>query len=133
MIATAVWQSSGFNMIIYISGLKTISHDLIDASNVDGANYFQKCIHVMFPMIAPTFTVNFLLSLISSLKVFEIILVLTQGGPGYTTEVINTFVYRQFARGNWGYSSAAGLVESVLVAIIAFVALAFLKKREVDS
>jgi raffinose/stachyose/melibiose transport system permease protein len=132
IMATAVWQGSGFNMIIYISGLKTVSHDLVDAADVDGATYIQKCGHVMFPMIAPTFTVNFLLSLISSLKVFEIVLVLTQGGPGYDTEVINTFIYRQFAKGNWGYSSAAGLIQSILIAVIAFIVLAFLRKREVD-
>jgi len=133
IMATAVWQGCGFCMIIYISGLKAINHDIIEASNVDGANYFQRCIHVIFPMIAPTFTVNFLLSLISSLKVFEIVLVLTQGGPGYSTEVINTFVYRQFARGNWGYSNAASLIQSVLITIVAFVALWALRKREVDA
>jgi raffinose/stachyose/melibiose transport system permease protein len=131
IIMTEVWRSSGFCMIIYLAGIKTISKDLLEQSKVDGASYLQKVRHIVFPMIAPTFTVNLLVTMISSLKVFEIVLVLTQGGPGYNTDVINTFIYRNFAGGNWGYASAAGLVQTVIIGIISFVMLAYLRKREV--
>lgn len=132
IIGTEIWRSSGFSMIIYLAGIKTISKDLLEQSSIDGASYLKKCKNVIFPLIAPTFTVNFLITLISSLKVFETVLVLTQGGPGYYTEVINTFIYRKFAGGKWGYASAAGFLQSVFIAIIAFIALTFLRKREVD-
>jgi raffinose/stachyose/melibiose transport system permease protein len=132
IIATEIWKSSGFTMIIFLAGLKTVSVDLLDAANVDGANYFQKCVKVMLPMIAPAFTVNILVTMIDSLKVFETVLVLTGGGPGYDTEVINTFIYRNFARGNWGYAAAGGLIQSVIIAAISVFILIFLRKREVD-
>lgn len=132
VIMTEVWHSSGFGMIIYLAGIKTISKDLLDQSKVDGASYLQKVKNVVFPMISSTFTVNLLVTMISSLKVFEIVLVLTQGGPGYDTEVINTFIYRNFAKGNWGYASAAGLVQSIIIGIISFALLEYLRKREVE-
>lgn len=132
IIGTEIWRNSGFSMIIYLAGIKTISADLLEQANIDGASYLQKCRSVIFPLIAPTFTVNFLVTMINSLKVFETVLVLTQGGPGYYTEVINTFIYRKFAGGNWGYASAAGFVQSAFIAVIAFGVLIFLRKREVD-
>lgn len=132
IIMTEVWRSSGFSMIIYLAGIKTISKDLLEQSKVDGASYLQKVRHVVFPMISSTFTVNLLVTMISSLKVFEIVLVLTQGGPGFDTDVINTFIYRNFAGGKWGYASAAGLVQTIIIGIISFVMLRYLRKREVD-
>ncbi len=132
IIATEIWKSTGFSMIIYLAGIKTINNDLLEQANIDGASYLQKCKNVIFPMIASTFTVNLMVTMINSLKVFETVLVLTQGGPGYYTEVINTFIYRNFAKGNWGYASAAGLVQTIIIAIISFAVLSFLRKREVE-
>ncbi len=132
IIGTEVWRSSGYSMIIYLAGIKTISNDLLEQSEIDGSNYFQKCKNIIFPMIAPTFTVNLLVTMISSLKVFEAVLILTQGGPGYDTEVINTFIYRKFAGGNWGYASAAGFLQSIFIGVISIAVLRFLRKREVD-
>ncbi|WP_320128880.1 sugar ABC transporter permease [uncultured Sphaerochaeta sp.] len=132
IIATEIWKDSGFNMIIYLSGIKAVNKDLLEQARVDGASYLQRVHHILLPLIASTFTVNLLVSMISSLKVFEIVLVLTGGGPGFETEVINTFVYRKFASGNWGYASAAGFLQTIIIALITFVMLRFLKKREVS-
>jgi len=132
IIGTEIWRSSGFTMIIYLSGLKNINNDLIEQAEVDGANYLTKFRNVIFPLLAPAFTVNLLLALINSLKVFDTVFVLTNGGPGYATEVFGTFIYRNFARGSWGYASAAGLVLSLLIATIAILVLKILRKREVE-
>lgn len=132
VIATGIWQSSGFAMVIYLAGLKTIPKELIEQASVDGAPYLSRFRHVTFPLLAPSFTVNVLFSTISSLKVFETVFVLTNGGPGFATEVINTFVYRQFAQGEWGYATAAGLLLTIIIGAIAIVLLRLLRKREVE-
>ena len=102
IIMTELWRSSGFAMVIYLAGLKTIPQDLLDQASVDGATYLKKFRRVTFPLLAPSFTVTVLLMLINSLKVFETVLVLTNGGPGWVTEVFNTFIYRNFAQRQLG-------------------------------
>ena len=97
-----------------------------------GATYLTKFRSVTFPLLAPSFTVTVLLMLINSLKVFEIVLVLTNGGPGWDTEVFNTFIYRNFAKGNWGYATAASLVLSVVIFVAAALFLRILRRREVE-
>lgn len=132
IIMTELWRSSGFAMVIYLAGLKTIPKDLLDQASVDGAPYMTRFRRVTFPLLAPSFTVTVLLMLINSLKVFEIVLVLTNGGPGWDTEVFNTFIYRNFAKGNWGYATAASLVLSVVIFAAAAIFLRILRRREVE-
>ena len=119
IIMTELWRSSGFAMVVYLAGLKTIPRDLLDQASVDGARYLKKFRRVTFPLLAPSFTVTVLLMLINSLKVFETVLVLTNGGPGWVTEVFNTFIYRNFASGNWGYATSASLTLSLVIAAVA--------------
>jgi len=132
IMMTELWRSSGFAMVIYLAGLKTIPQDLLEQASVDGAGAFRKFRNVTFPLLAPSFTVNLLLTVINSLKVFETVLVLTNGGPGYDTEVFNTLIFRNFSRGNWGYATASGLVLTVIVSVIAVTFLRILRKREVE-
>jgi raffinose/stachyose/melibiose transport system permease protein len=132
IIMTELWRSSGFAMVIYLAGLKTIPSDLLDQASVDGASYLAKFRRVTFPLLAPSFTVTVLLMLINALKVFETVLVLTAGGPGWATEVFNTFIYRNFAKGNWGYATSASLALSVVIMAVAVVFLRLLRRREVE-
>ncbi|WP_162463277.1 carbohydrate ABC transporter permease [Paenibacillus psychroresistens] len=132
IIGTELWRVSGFAMIIYLAGLQMVPSDCIEQSKIDGANYWKRLRHVIFPLIAQSFTVNFILSLIGCLKVFDIVFALTKGGPGFTTEVFNTYILRAFGRGALGYSTAANLVLFFLITCIAMVLLYFLRKREVE-
>jgi raffinose/stachyose/melibiose transport system permease protein len=132
IIMTELWRSSGFAMIIYLAGLKTIPRDLLDQASVDGATYLMRFQRITFPLLAPSFTVTVLLMIINSLKVFEIVLVLTAGGPGWVTEVFNTFIYRNFAKGNWGYATSASLALSAVIAIVSVLFLRVLRRREVE-
>ncbi|TDF89807.1 carbohydrate ABC transporter permease [Paenibacillus piri] len=132
IICTEIWRSSGFAMVIYLAGLKGIPKDMLEQASVDGAGAWSKFRNVIFPLLAPAFTVNFLLTVIHSLKVFETVLVLTNGGPGYDTEVFNTLIFRNFSRGNWGYATAAGFILTILISVIAIFFLRILRKREVD-
>ena len=130
-ILVDVWRTSGFAMVIYLAGLQMIPTELFESAALDGARYPQTFRYIMFPLIAPSLTINLTLSLIGTMKVFVMILVLTNGGPGYTTEVINTYVMSAFSLGLYGQGTAANLLLTVLIILIGAPVLLFLRKREV--
>ncbi len=129
---TNVWQYAGFTMAIFIAGIILIPKELIEASIIDGGGYWRRIRHIVFPLLASSFTINVILSLIGSLKVFEIVFALTSGGPGGATEVVNTYIFEQFSQGMYAYGTAANVVLFVAILIISFVALYFLRRREVQ-
>jgi len=131
-IMTDVWRTSGFAMVIYLAGLQVIPGDLYESAALDGAGAWGRFAHITFPLLAPSFTVNLVLSIIGTLKVFVMILVLTNGGPGYATEVINTYIMSNFSLGLYGYATAANLMLFLLIAAIGLPLLYGLRKREVE-
>jgi raffinose/stachyose/melibiose transport system permease protein len=130
-IMVDVWRTSGFSMVIYLAGLQMIPVELFESAALDGANYPKTFKHITFPLIAPSLTINMTLSLIGTMKVFVMILVLTNGGPGYATEVINTYILTAFSLGLYGQGTAANLLLTVLIILIGAPVLLFLRKREV--
>lgn len=132
IIMTDIWKVAGFSMVIYLAGLQFIPRDLMECASIDGANYWRRFRHIVFPLLAPAFTVNVLLSMISSMKVFEMVWALTEGGPGYTTEVFYTYIRAMFSSGEFGYATAVNLVLFVMVTAIGVPVLMALKKREVE-
>jgi raffinose/stachyose/melibiose transport system permease protein len=127
-----VWVWTGFSMMIYITSINTISSEIIDAGDIDGLSWFGRIRHITIPLIMPGITINIIISLIGSMKVFDIVMVLTKGGPGRATEVFNTFIYRQIGLGYYGYSAALNLILIIIVAAIAFPLYNFLSKRIVE-
>ena len=83
-----VWKVAGYYMIIYLASLQSVSVDLIEAAQIDGASPLQRFRAITLPLISGAFTINFTLSLINGLKVFDQINVMTDGGPGFTTETL---------------------------------------------
>lgn len=131
-IMTDVWRTSGFAMVIYLAGLQVIPSELYETAELDGASYWKKFIYVIFPLLAPSFTINLVLSIIGTMKVFVMILVLTNGGPGYATEVINTYIMSSFSLGLYGYGTAANIILIFLISLIGLPILYLLRKREVE-
>ena len=131
-IMTDVWRTSGFAMVIYLAGLQVIPAELLETAELDGASYCKKFIYVIFPLLAPSVTVNVVLSTIGTMKVFVMILVLTNGGPGYATEVINTYIMSAFSLGLYGYGTAANIILIVLISVIGLPILHLLRRREVE-
>lgn len=131
-IMVDVWRTSGFTMVIYLAGLQMIPAELYEAADIDGAGYTRKFGNVTFPLLAPSITINLVLSLIGTMKVFEMILVLTNGGPGYATEVINTYIMGMFSIGLYGLGTAANIVLSFMIVVIGLPVLFLLKKREIE-
>lgn len=133
IIFLEIWKWSGFHMIIYLAGLQTIPKELMEASTVDGANKIQQLWHITLPMLMPSITINTVLSLIGGFKVFEQVYVLTNGGPGNHTQVLNTLVFQSFSQGFYGRGSAMGLILVVFISVISILTNKFLRSKEVVS
>jgi raffinose/stachyose/melibiose transport system permease protein len=132
VIATDLWRVVGFSMVIYLAGLQFIPKDLTESANMDGARYWERFRYIIFPLLAPSLTVNVLLSMINSMKIFEMVMVLTEGGPGYETEVFYTYIRNMFSTGEFGYATAVNLMLFLLVTVVGVPVLLAMKKREVE-
>lgn len=131
VIFVAAWAASGYYMIIYLAGLQGVPIELYEASTIDGANWGQRFRYITFPLIAPSFTISMLVSMIGALKVFDIIYIMTNGGPGFATEVISTEIYKNaFGANKSGYSTAISVVLFIAILFISLIELKVLKKRE---
>lgn len=133
LILVAMWQGVGTPMIIYIAGLQGIPSELVESAKMDGAGAGRAFWHVTLPLLAPSITINLLLVLTGSLKVFDLVWVTTQGGPGFATEVITTFIYKTaFNSFKAGYGMALSMIFFVILVIVTIVQLSIFRRREVE-
>jgi raffinose/stachyose/melibiose transport system permease protein len=112
VLATAVWTSTGFVMVIFLAALRNVDVELIDAATIDGANARQRLRYVILPQIMPVFLMVTTITLIGGFSVFEIVFVMTGGGPAGATEVLGTYAYRsafQLNRMSYGTALALGI------------------------
>jgi multiple sugar transport system permease protein len=106
-----IWVSIGFNLIIYIAGLQSIPPDLYEAADIDGASGWQKLMKITLPMLSPTTFFLLVTGIISSFKIFDLIWVLTGGGPANSTSVMVTYLYETaFVNLKTGYASSMGIM-----------------------
>lgn len=131
IIFVQIWKWSGFAMTIYLAGLQGISKDYYEAATIDGAGTWDKFKNITLPLLAPAFTVVITMNTIGGFKVFEQVYVMTNGGPGNATQVLNTYIYKEFSKGTLGRSSAASLLLFLMISVIAVLVNRALTKREV--
>jgi ABC-type sugar transport system permease subunit len=130
LIATAIWSETGFVFVIFLAGLQNVSRDLMDAAMIDGANAWQRFWNVMVPQLANVITVVTALLLVGGFSVFDIVFVMTGGGPSNATEVIASYTYKEaFTQNHVGYAASLSLVMTVL-SLIASVAFIWFRERE---
>jgi multiple sugar transport system permease protein len=111
IIITSIWRSVGYYMVIYLAGLQGIPGELYEAATVDGANWWHKFKSITLPMLTPTTFFIMVMLTINSFKVFDLILVMTGGGPGRATNVLVYQIYNEaFINFKFGYSSAIAMV-----------------------
>ncbi|SMQ65020.1 carbohydrate ABC transporter membrane protein 1, CUT1 family [Bacillus sp. OV166] len=133
IVIVAVWQACAFNVILYLSGLQTVPTELYEASSLDGANKWQEFWKITFPMIAPFFTINMVLSMKSFLMVFDQVVALTGGGPGRATESISLLIYKGgFQGGEFAYQSANSVIYFIVIVIVSVFQIKVLQRREMD-
>lgn len=128
LLAVSAWHTFGFNMTILLAGLQNIDLELYDAAKIDGANAFQRFVHVTIPQLNHVLTLLFSLALIGGFRVFNLVFVMTEGGPGFHTEVLASYIFkRSFRQSYVGYGCAVSLL---LTAMILIVSVVFLRIRE---
>lgn len=128
-----IWKGAGYYMIIYLASLQSVSPELIEAAQIDGASPWQRFKSITVPLISGAFTINFTLSLINGLKVFDQINVMTDGGPGFTSETLVYLLYKVgFNEGRQGFGTAVGIMLLFIIIILNTVQQKFLRSREVQ-
>ncbi|WP_439425106.1 carbohydrate ABC transporter permease [Oenococcus alcoholitolerans] len=133
IVITVAWQSIAFNVLIYISGLQTIPEDIYEAAKMDGSSSWNTFWRLTFPLLAPFFTINLVVSMRNFLMVFDQIMSLTAGGPASATTSISMLIYQKGLNGNqFGYQSANSVIYFIIIVIISVLQLKVLNKREVQ-
>lgn len=128
-----IWKGAGYYMIIYLASLQSVSPELIEAAQIDGASPWQRFRSITIPLISGAFTINFTLSLINGLKVFDQINVMTDGGPGFTSETLVYLLYKVgFNEGRQGFGTAVGVMLLFIIIILNTIQQKFLRSREVQ-
>jgi multiple sugar transport system permease protein len=128
LIITTVWLRSGFCMIIYLAALQGVPRMLYEAAVIDGANRFQQFRSITWPLLRPATLLLTIMNVIYSFHVFDLIFVMTGGGPGYSTTVLVQYIYNlAFTDGDMGYASAVAM--ALFAIILAFTILQWLMSR----
>ena len=128
-----VWKGAGYLMVIYLAGLQAIPSTYYDAAAIDGAGYFQRLWNVTLPLLMPSIVVVVVLNILYGLRVFDIIYVLTNGGPGNLTEVINTVVFEQFSQGAYALANSLSTLLFLVMAAIGFLLIRAMNRRIVQA
>ncbi|MEK4303029.1 carbohydrate ABC transporter permease [Oceanobacillus sp. FSL K6-0251] len=128
------FQFVGIAMIIYLAGLQSVSRDFYEAAEIDGASAFQKFKKITFPLLMPSITINMVLNIIGGLKLFDVIISLTGGGPGNSSQSMSTFMYDlYFGREDAGYAATQGVLMMVIVLVLSLSALVYFRRKEVEA
>lgn len=128
-----VWKGVGIATLIYIAGLVAIPQEYFEAARVDGASAWQRFRSLTLPLVQPATATVVLLSLIGGLRSFELIWAMTKGGPGFTSDVIASVIYKQYQSGFFGLSTAGNVVLFLVVTAIIIPIQYILNKRQVEA
>jgi multiple sugar transport system permease protein len=133
MIVASTWQGLGPNMLLFLVGLENIPREPLEAAMLDGANPVRLFWHITLPLLRPMLTIVVGISLINSFKVFDLIWVMTQGGPYRSTETLAVTMYREsFVSFHLGYGAAVAIVLSVIVMVLSIFYLRTMFSRDRD-
>lgn len=133
LILVNVWQYVGMTMIIYLAGLQSIPVEIYETSKIDGAGYFSRLWHIVIPLLIPAIRINVITNIIGSLAVFDIIMALTEGGPGYSTESLSIYIMRMCYGSYTGYSTAVAIILFLIILLPVAVFMKLLNNREVEK
>jgi raffinose/stachyose/melibiose transport system permease protein len=127
-----VWKGVGLATLIYIAGIVSIPREYMEAARVDGAGSWESFRRIVLPLCKPATVTVIILSLIGGLRSFELIWAMTRGGPGFTSDVISSVIYKQYQAGFYGLSTAGNVILFLLVTAIVLPLNWFLNRKEVD-
>jgi ABC-type sugar transport system permease subunit len=134
VIFVNIWQWSGYNMVLYYAGLQGVENDLIEAAKIDGATWLQTIKSVVIPQLSKTISLAVILNIIGSFKVFDLVYVITGGGPAHSSEVIASQIYYEsfsmFGPNRMGYASALAVILTIIVVVFAIIRIRIDRKFE---
>ncbi|WP_417729075.1 carbohydrate ABC transporter permease [Roseovarius sp.] len=128
-----VWKGVGLATVIYMAGIVSIPQEYFEAAKIDGATAFQNFWNITLPLARPATVTVVTLSLIGGLRSFDLIWAMTKGGPGFTSDVIASVIYKQYQAGFYGLSTAGNVVLFVLVSIIMVPLSVWFNRREIEQ
>jgi raffinose/stachyose/melibiose transport system permease protein len=118
IIGVDTWKGAGYIMVILLAGLQTIPTEYYEAAQIDGAGPLARFRHLTIPLLMPALVVSTVLSILHGLRIFDVVYVLTNGGPGYSTEVVYTAIFKEFSKGRYGIGTA---LSSLLFFVMVFI------------
>ncbi|WP_406686118.1 carbohydrate ABC transporter permease [Rossellomorea vietnamensis] len=131
VMVVTIWKGLGYYMVIYLAGLQSISDDLYEAADIDGASKWKQIWHITIPLLMPSIMIVTIMSSISAMKVFEEIYVMTGGGPLNSSKTLVFYIYEEaFDKLQMGYASAAGVVLFIITLIFSVINIKFMSKKE---
>jgi ABC-type sugar transport system permease subunit len=131
MSLTIIWFAVGYYLLIYLAGLNTVPVEIYESAEVEGVNPAQRLFRITIPLIAPSITINTVLSTIGIITLFDLPFVLTRGGPGYMSETLALHVYfYAFVQLKTSYALALSVILGLFATIITLIQLRLLRRRE---
>lgn len=136
LMVTHAWKWAGFNMVVCLAALHSLPSEVLEAAELDNCGWWDKLVHVIIPMLWPTLLNLYILAFIGKMKVFDLVWVMTEGGPMWSTETVSTYVYKRAF--NWntfdlGYPSAIAVVWFfVVVGFVVFFNLLFRRRERLE-
>ena len=127
------WQYVGIAMVIYMAGLQNIPQMYLEAAEIDGASPWQRFRHITFPLLLPSISSAVVLNLIGGLKLYDVIISLSGGGPGFSTHSLASYVSNQYFKAqNAGYSAAVGIFTFLFIMVVSNIFTNYFSKKAVD-
>lgn len=133
VMSVDIWRGTGYIMCIMIAGLMSIPESYYEAAKIDGANSWDCFWHITIPQMMPSLTVTTVLNMIYGLKVFDIVYVLTNGGPGHATEVMYTSVFREYSLGKYAVSTTMSSIMFVVMVFVGYFVVRLMSGKDADE
>jgi len=130
LVLVNVWQFAGMTMIVYLAGLQSIPTEYVEAATIDGAGRWQRFCRITLPLLMPAIRINVVTNIIGSLSVFDIIMALTEGGPGYSTESLSIYIMRMCYGSRTGYSTAVAMILFFIILIPVLISMRLTRAKE---
>jgi raffinose/stachyose/melibiose transport system permease protein len=132
VVAVVCWRYTGFHMVLLMAGMETIPEELYEAARMDGASAWQRFVHVTLPLSRRFIRISAILSIVGSLKYFDLIYIMTEGGPpDHATELVSTYMFKQgILADRWGYGSALAVALFLIALAVSVSALRLSSRRD---
>jgi raffinose/stachyose/melibiose transport system permease protein len=132
LILVNVWQYAGMTMVIYLAGLQAIPGELYEAAKMDGASSLGRFRFITIPLLIPSIRINVVTNIIGSLSVFDIVMSLTGGGPGYATESLSIYIMRMCYGSKTGYSTAVAIIMFFIILVPVLISMRLTRTKTMD-